>query len=60
MIVIDDFTVNSLVVSDDKIGFKYLDSKYVSVFIADKIGRNIALLLTTFYVPYGYRIKFRA
>ena len=60
MIVIDDFTVNSLVVSDDKIGFKYLDNKYVSVFIADKIGRNIALLLTTFYVPYGYRIKFRA
>ena len=60
MIVIDDFTVNSLVVSDDKIGFKYLDNKYVGVFIADKIGRNIALLLTTFYVPYGYRIKFRA
>ena len=41
------FTVNSLVVSGDKIGFKYLANKYVGVFIADKIGRNLGVLLTT-------------
>ena len=40
-------TVNSLVVSGDKIGFKYLANKYVGVFIADKIGRNLGVLLAT-------------
>ena len=35
--------------SDDKIGFKYLASKYLVVFIANKIGRNSGLLLVTVY-----------
>ena len=35
------FTVSSLVVSGDKIGFQYLANKYVGVFFADKIGRNL-------------------
>ena len=39
--------MNSLVVSGDKVGFKYLTNKYVGVYIADKIGRNLGVLLTT-------------
>ena len=41
------FTVNSLVVSGEKIGLKYLANKYVGVFTANKIGRNFGVLLTT-------------
>ena len=42
------FTLSLLVVSDDKIWFKYLAKKYVGVFIiVDEIGRNFAALLTT-------------
>ena len=41
------FTVNSLVVSGEKIGLKYLANKYVGVVIANKIGRNFGVLLTT-------------
>ena len=41
------FTVNSLVVNGDKIAFKYLPNKYVGVFIADKIGLNFGVLVTT-------------
>ena len=47
------FTVNSLVVSGDKIGFKYLANKYVGVFIADKIGRNFGVLLMTVLCTLG-------
>ena len=42
-----NFTVNSLVISGDKIGFKYLANKYLGVFIADKMGCNYGVLLTT-------------
>ena len=41
------FTVNSLVVSGEKIGLKYLANKHVGVFIANKIGRNFGVLLAT-------------
>ena len=51
------FTVNSLVVSGDKIGFKYLANKYVGVFIADKIGRNLGVLLTTVLCTLGLPFK---
>ena len=51
------FTVNSLVVNGDKIAFKDLANKYVGVFIADKIGLNFGVLLTTILctleLPYG-------
>ena len=52
------FTVNSLVVSGDKIGFKYLANEYLGVFIADKIGLNFGVLLTTVLCTLGlaYRI----
>ena len=43
------FTVNLLVVSDDKIGFKYLANKYLVVFTANKIGRNFGVFLATVY-----------
>ena len=50
------FTVNLLVVSGDKIGFKYWANKYVGVFITDKIGRNfgvlLAIVLCTLGLPY--------
>ena len=36
-----------------KIGFKYLANKYVSVFIADKIGRNVGVVLTTVLCTLG-------
>ena len=42
------FTVNPLVVSGVKIGFKYLVKKYVGVFIADKLGQSFGVLLTNF------------
>ena len=45
--------MNSLVVSGDKIGFRYLANKYVAVFIADKIGRNFGVLLTTVLYTLG-------
>ena len=51
------FTVNSLVISGDKIGFKYLANKYVGVFIADKIGRNFRVLLTTVLCTSGVPYK---
>ena len=51
------FTVNSLVVSGDKMGFKYLANKYVGVFIADKIGRNFGVLLTTALCTLGLPYK---
>ena len=51
------FTVNSLVVSGDKIGFKYLANKYVGVFIADKIGRNFGALLMTVLCTLGLPYK---
>ena len=41
------FTVNSFVVNGDKIAFKDLANKYVGVLIADKIGLNFSVLLTT-------------
>ena len=51
------FTVNSLVVSGDKIGFRYLANKYVGVFIADKIGLNFGVLLTTVLCTLGLPYK---
>ena len=53
----DFFTVNSLVVSGDKIGFKCLANKYVGVFITDKIGRNFGVLLTTVLCTLGLPYK---
>ena len=48
-------------VNRDKIGFRYLASKYVGVFINDKIGRNFGVLLTTVLctlrLPYKIREK---
>ena len=41
------FTVNSLVVSGGKSGFRYLANKYLGVFIHDKIGQNFGVFLTT-------------
>ena len=46
-------TVNSLVVSSDKIVFKYLANNYVGVFIADKIGLNFGVLLMTILFTLG-------
>ena len=51
MILIDN--VNSFIVYDDKIGFKYLANKYVRVFIADKIVPNFGVLLTTVLCTLG-------
>ena len=51
------FTVNSLVVSGDKIGFKCLANKYVGVLIADKIGRNFGVFLTTVLCILGLPYK---
>ena len=47
------FTVNTLVIGGDKIGFKYLAKKYVGVFIADKIGRNFGVFLTNVLCTLG-------
>ena len=65
MIVIDNlfnkikkhFTINSFVGSGAKIGFKYLAKKYVGVFIADKVGRNSGVLLTTILCTLGLPYK---
>ena len=67
MIVIDNFfskiknkknfTVNSLVVNEDKLGFRYLANKFVGVFIADKIGRNFRVLLTIVLCTFGSPYK---
>ena len=58
--------MNSSVLSGDKVGFKYLANKYVGVFIADKIGHNFGVLLTTILctleLPYkmlDFRISFQ-
>ena len=64
MIVIDNlfskikevFTVYSLVISGDKIGFRYLASKYVGVFVADKTGWHFRVLLTTVLCTLDYHI----
>ena len=52
------FTVNSLVVSGEKIGLRYLANKYVGVDIANKTGRNFGVLLTnalyTLRLPYKF------
>ena len=50
-------TINSFVVICDKIGFKYLAHKYVGVFIADKIGLNFGVLLTTVLCTLGLPYK---
>ena len=44
------FAVNLLVVIGDKIGFNYLASKCVGVFIADKISWNFGVLLRLFFI----------
>ena len=54
------FTVNSLVVSDDKIGFKYLGNIYVDIFIADKIGQNFGELLMIVLCTLGFPFKIPA
>ena len=46
-------SVSLLLVSGDKIGFKYLANKYVVVFIAVEIGRNFGVLLTTVLYTLG-------
>ena len=51
------FTVNSLVVSGDKIGFKYLANEYVGVSITDKISRKLGVLLTTVLCTLGLSYK---
>ena len=51
------FAVNSLVVSGDKIGFKYLANKYVDIFIADEIGQSFGVLLTTVLCTLGLPYK---
>ena len=50
------FTVNSLVTSRDKIGFRYLASKYVGIFVADKTGWHFGVLLTTVLCTLDYHI----
>ena len=56
-LIVSSIVSNSLVVSGDKIGFKYLANKYVGVFIADKIGRNSGVLLTTVLCTLGLPCK---
>ena len=51
------FTVNSVVVIGDKIGFKYLPNKYIGVFIADIISQNFGVLLTTVLCTLGLPYK---
>ena len=51
------FTANSLAVSGDKTGFKYLANKFVGVFIADKIGQNFGMLLTIVLCTLGSPYK---
>ena len=43
--------------SGDKIGFEHLVNKYVDVFIADKIGQNFGVLLTTVLCSLGLPCK---
>ena len=51
------FTVNSVVVIGDKIGFEYLANKYIGVFIADITSRNFGVLLTTVLCTLGLPYK---
>ena len=65
MIVIDNFFSKIKIifhsklidVIGDTIGFKCLATNYVGVFIADKIGRNLGVLLTTVLCTVGLRYK---
>ena len=43
--------------SGDKISFEHLANKYVGVFIADKIGQNCGVLLTTVLCSLGLPCK---
>ena len=41
----------------DKIGFKYLTNKLVGIFIADKIGQNLGVILMTVLCTLGLPYK---
>ena len=51
------FTVSSLVVSKGKVEFRYLANRCAGVFIADKIGQNLRVMLMPALFTLGLSYK---